>query len=101
MSNRPINSGIATGIIGRATPQEAFPFLGEGSGIEDQHGVGQFLGDVAAQFYQNGFIVPAGSADEMQRGLAMTPGEVGDGMSSAVLSLVIKTLCYNSSSLLN
>jgi hypothetical protein len=56
--------------------------LGEGRGIEDQHGIGlaQVDGDLACQFVQQGAVVPGRLADELLQCLAFLVVQVGDGL---------------------
>src|SRR5262249_16268798 len=56
--------------------------LGEGRGVEDQHGVGlaQLGPDLGGQLAEQGAVVPAGLADELLEALALAVVQVGDGL---------------------
>ena len=61
--------------------------LGEGRGVQDEDavGVGQLLGDVAAQLVADGGVVPAAGADEQLQGAALLAGLAGDGLRGLAL----------------
>jgi hypothetical protein len=63
--------------------------LGEGTGVQDQHGLGlgQFLGDVLAQLGHHRFVVPAACADKVLHRLAVATGLVGDGLGGLALQV--------------
>jgi len=66
---------------------------GSTAGVEDQHGlgVGQLLGDGAAQVGQDGLVFPAPGADEVWHGLAGTTGLGGDGLGRLALQVAAFT----------
>jgi hypothetical protein len=65
------------------------PRLGEGAGVQDQHGVRvvALLGDVPAQLRHDLLVVPAAGADEVLHGHAVPAGLVGDGLGGLALQV--------------
>src|SRR5205823_5017275 len=63
------------------------PLLGEGGTVQDEDGLGvaQFGADLAAEFAQDGLVVPAAGADEQLQGAAFLTGLGGDGLGGLAL----------------
>ena len=70
----------AAPLAGHAAGRRAF--LGERAGVEDEDGFGvrEFLAHMAAEFVEDGLIVPTAGAHEQLQGAALLAGLGGDGL---------------------
>jgi hypothetical protein len=75
----------AAPLTGHAARLGSLP--GEAGGVQDKDafGIGQPLGDVAAQFLPDGPIVPASGADEQLEGATLPAGGRGDRLGGLAL----------------